>query len=683
MIQTNQLSTNSKIIQIVFFKPPRKIFDYVIDSSHFDNNQDIIGLRVLAPFGKRNIVGIIVNIIQQSTLAINKLKNIIKIIDHKPIFSTNTLKLFIWVSEYYHVTIGEIFNVALPPKLKTDHICDLSSIKNPKKYFPSTTASITAIPPKHILNAAQEHAKQVITRSLSKFNVFLLDGVTGSGKTEVYLQIVEEVIASGKQALVLVPEINLTPQTIKRFNQRFPQQVMAYHSDLTPTEKLCSFLLAKENLISVIIGTRSAAWLPFNNLGVFIIDEEHDLSFKQQEGFRYSARDVLIKRAQIEKIPIILGSATPALETLHNCNQGKYTHLLLPNRAGEANLPAFSVIDTKQSKPCAGLTKDLIVKIQNCLDKKEQILLFLNRRGFAQVLICHECGWFKKCKSCDARMIIHLNTWKLHCHHCLIIEPIPKFCPSCKQSELDPLGIGTERVEDYLRQLFPIANIARVDKDTIANKHAMEKIYTDVNNNLIDILVGTQMLAKGHHFSNITLVAILDIDNGLFGADFRATEKLGQLFTQVSGRSGRGTKIGEVVLQTCYPTHPLLQLLIENNYAKYCVKLIAEREQLSLPPFSFQALFRAQSRNSKLAMEFLIWIKDLAKKIKIKNLQILGPIPAPMAKKVGFYRTQLLIEATERSHLHILLNNLMLSIREQKLSNNLHWSIDIDPQDMY
>ena len=680
MIPSNQLFTKL-IVQVVFFKPPRKIFDYIIELQCTDNIQDLIGARVLAPFGTRTLVGIIINTVLQSSLPMSKLKTIIKLIDTKPLFTADSLNLLRWVSEYYHVTLGEIFDVALPPKLKTDYELN-ASLLNQRKKSTRTPLSDT-VTPDHILNAAQEQATQIIIQHLSKFKVFLLDGITGSGKTEVYLQIVAAVIATGKQALVLVPEINLTPQTISRFSQRFPKQVTAYHSHLTPKQKLRSFLLAKEKLINIVIGTRSATWLPFNNLGICIIDEEHDLSFKQQEGFRYSARDVLIKRSQLENCPVILGSATPSLETFNNSNSGKYTHVVLPYRAGKANPPIFSIIDTKNAKQSAGLTKDLITKIHACLDKKEQVLIFLNRRGFAQVLICYECGWFKQCKSCDAKMIIHLNTWKLHCHHCLTVESIPKLCPSCKQSELDPLGIGTEQVEDYLKKNFPNSKVTRVDKDTTTSKHAMAKIYTAVQNNQIDILVGTQMLAKGHHFPNVTLVAILDIDGGLFGTDFRATEKLGQLFIQVAGRSGRANKVGEVVLQTCYPKHPLLQLLIENNYAKYCATLIQERHQLNLPPFSFQALFRVQSKNLKLSCDFLAWVKSLVDNIQYDSLQILGPVPAPMPKKVNFYRAQLLLEATQRITLHTLLDNLLPHIREITLPANLSWSLDIDPQEMY
>ncbi|MEE8379153.1 MAG: primosomal protein N', partial [Gammaproteobacteria bacterium] len=541
-----------------------------------------------------------------------------------------------------------------------------------------------------VLNSDQQKAVDAVTAKLDDFGIFLLDGVTGSGKTEVYLTIIEKVLARGEQALVLVPEIGLTPQLVSRFNARFQAPVVVLHSGLSDNERLSAWLKAKSGEASIIIGTRSAVFIPLAKPGVIILDEEHDLSFKQQEGFRYSARDVAVKRGQLEKLPVILGSATPSLESLENARQKRYQLLVLPERAGEANHPEIAVIDVCKQPMADGLSSALMNAISRHLEKGGQVLLFLNRRGFAPVLLCHDCGWVSKCKRCDSNMTLffkHGNK-KLRCHHCGSERPADPECPECTSTELQPVGTGTERLEEALAIQFPDVGIARIDRDTTRRKGAMQSLLDSVHDGSKRILVGTQMLAKGHHFPDVTLVGIIDIDQGLFSADFRATERMAQLIVQVSGRAGRAEKAGQVLIQTHHPDHPLLKVLLDEGYGSFASKALEERRLAELPPYQYMALLRAEAVDGDLPIQFLQQAREMAEAIGSEStgsggVLLLGPIPAPMEKRAGRIRAQLLLQSSSRADLHNLLTPWLQQLESSKLGRKVRWSIDVDPQEMF
>jgi len=506
----------------------------------------------------------------------------------------------------------------------------------------SSTSSEVVSP---VLNSHQQKAVDAVTAKLGDFGIFLLDGVTGSGKTEVYLTIIEKVLARGEQALVLVPEIGLTPQLVTRFRERFSEPVVLLHSGLSDNERLSAWLKAKQGDASIIIGTRSAVFTPLAKPGVIILDEEHDLSFKQQEGFRYSARDVAMKRGQLEKLPVILGSATPSLESLENAKQKRYQLLVLPERAGEANHPEIAVIDVCKQPMADGLSSALVNAISRHLEKGGQVLLFLNRRGFAPVLLCHDCGWVSKCKRCDSNMTLffkHGNK-KLRCHHCGSERPADPECPECASTELQPVGTGTERLEEALAIQFPDVGIARIDRDTTRRKGAMQSLLDSVHDGSKRILVGTQMLAKGHHFPDVTLVGIIDIDQGLFSADFRATERMAQLIVQVSGRAGRAEKAGQVLIQTHHPDHPLLKVLLDEGYGSFASKALEERRLAELPPYQYMSLLRAEAVDEDLPIQFLQQAREMAEAINSQStgsggVLLLGPIPGlPWKSEQGAY----------------------------------------------
>ena len=467
------------------------------------------------------------------------------------------------------------------------------------------------------------------------FNVWLLEGVTGSGKTEIYLQYIEEVLKKGKQVLVLVPEIGLTPQTVRRFQARFNVEIDVLHSNLNDTQRLNVWERARTGQSAILIGTRSALFTQFSNLGLIILDEEHDGSFKQQDGWRYHARDLGIVLAQKLNIPILLGSATPSLESVNNVQNGKYRHLVLSKRAGNATAHSSIVIDLKHQRIQNGLSEPLLQRMQEHLEKGNQVLLFLNRRGFAPVLLCHECGWIDECHHCEKPYTYHQHQRVLRCHHCGAQKTVPIQCGHCGSTHLVTTGLGTEQLEETLKARFPQYNIARIDRDSTARKGKLEGYLEDIQQGKSQILIGTQMLAKGHHFPNVTLVALVNVDNALFSLDFRAEERLAQLYVQVAGRSGRAEKQGEVVLQTHYPDHPLLTTLLEKGYQAFAEETLKLRHNMGLPPFSFQALFKAQCRHSEEAENALSQLASFFYEQKIEGLQVLGPIPAPFSKKSG------------------------------------------------
>ena len=508
----------------------------------------------------------------------------------------------------------------------------------------------------------------------------MLEGVTGSGKTEVYLQCIAPLLERGEQVLLLLPEIGLTPQTLQRFVQRFNVPVLAWHSNLSDGERLNCWLNAASGSAAIVIGTRSALFLPFHKLSLIIIDEEHDLSLKQQDGFRYHARDLAIKRAALENCPILLGSATPSLESLYNVPQGRFGPLLLQNRASGQAMPTFELIDLKIQQLQYGLADGSIKQIRQQLHRGKQVMLFLNRRGFAPALSCQECGWLTECKRCSAFTTYHKQSRQLVCHHCGASKAVPRQCGSCGSTQLKPLGQGTEQLEENLQQLFAGVAITRLDRDSTRRKGALHQALDDIHQSGARLIVGTQMLAKGHHFPNVSLVVIVDVDGALYSSDFRAPEQLAQLLTQVAGRAGRGSSGGKVLLQTHYPEHVLLQDIINNGYASFARSALKEREQTRLPPFQHLALFRAEAHQSDLCQQWLQQLADYSR--QFSGLQLLGPIPAPLERRAGKYRWQLQLYSTGRPQLHSALDNMLQQLHSWPLSRKVKWQLDVDPTDL-
>lgn len=735
------MTNNLLILRVAIATPLRRLFDYLPPDNHILKELKP-GVRVAVSFGRRkDVIGMIVSIAKESDYPIDKLKRINHTIDKVPLLDGKHIELIKWASNYYHHAIGEVAFTALPSLLKLDnpvnkfdeHVwclteegnaVDLNLIKKAPKqvqllnyikhsnspvseyelnsFHPRSKQSLLALEKKGFvlkkikttndeqikinkspfkLNKDQKTAVDKVISCITKRGIYLLDGLTGSGKTEVYMTLMENVIKTGKQCLVLLPEIGLTPQQIQRFKDRFEVNIAIQHSGLSDTERTQYWLDAKSGKAKIIIGTRSAIWTPLANPGLYIIDEEHDLSYKQQDGFRYSARDMLITRATRDKVPAILGSATPSLETLYNVKKGRYEHLILSTRTGNAKPPHYRLLDIRGKKMHGPLSQVLVDEITTHLNNKNQVLLFLNRRGYAVHLFCHCCGWKAECQRCDLPYTYHKNNNRLICHHCDVVKPYVQNCPECDETLL-LMGHGTERIEEVLATLFPDANISRIDRDTTRKKNAMNEYLENIHSGKIDIMIGTQMLAKGHHFPNVTLTGIVDADRGLFSTDFRASERLAQLFMQVGGRTGRGNKEGTVIVQTYSPEHPLFRQLINHGYSYFCDALLEERKQSSLPPYSYMVFLRAEAHNMNDAKSFINDAAMHLNKITNNNLLIFGPIPALIEKRSGRYRYQLIIQSHSRKSLHENMNNWLDKIELSKYSKKVRWSLDIDPQDM-
>jgi primosomal protein N' (replication factor Y) (superfamily II helicase) len=530
--------------------------------------------------------------------------------------------------------------------------------------------------------APEQHtAVERVTESLGRFGAFVLYGITGSGKTEVYLRIVERVLARGERALVLVPEIGLTPQLVARFRERFPVPLAVLHSALTDHERLQAWRLAFSGEARIVLGTRSAVFAPVPNLGVIVVDEEHDSSFKQHEGgFRYSARDLAVVRAQQSGVPIVLGSATPALETLHNVSNGRYTRLSLPRRAAQAVPPRVALVDLRVSAVQGGISTPAVQAIERHLREDGQILVFLNRRGYAPTLLCTACGWIAPCKDCDARLTVHRSADRLRCHHCGADAPLPARCPQCGFA-VKPVGQGTERIEEVLAQLFPQMPLVRLDRDVVRKRGDMETVMHRMHSGEARILVGTQMVTKGHHFPNVTLVIVLNADQGLFSTDFRAPERLAQTIVQVAGRAGRGAKAGEVLIQTEFPEHPLLLNLLNEGYDGFARVALEERSQAEWPPFSRLAALRDSAPTSEAALQFLRDARALMR--PPRAVQMRGPVPAAMARRAGRYHAQLLLESADRTALHRFLAEWLPEVEQLKSSRKVRWALDVDPIELF
>ncbi len=736
------------ILQIAVNGPLPRLFDY-LPPVGIDKQQLQPGVRLSVPFGRNERLGILLGLSSHTDVPLKRLKPATRLLDEAPLFPADLLKLLRWAASYYHYPIGQVLQTALPTLLNqgeaaqlptlpgwqltaegqafdlnslskrahrqqallkflhqcSDHAASQATIN---QHFPNSYTSLKSLQKKawieacridkifHLnlspetslnLNAAQAEAVQTVCKHLSSFRAFLLDGVTGSGKTEVYLQIIQEVINQGRQALVLVPEINLTPQMLTRFERRFSQPIAILHSKLTDNERLSAWLMAQQGTAAIVIGTRSAAWTPLARPGVLIIDEEHDASYKQQGGFQYSARDLTVMRAHYANIPVVLGSATPALDSLFNVQRGRYQCLRLTERAGTAIHPDFRVIDLRRYQPQEGLSQPLLKAIQTRLDAQQQALVYINRRGFAPTLMCHQCGWVAECQHCTARQTYHDTDNRLHCHHCGAEQSLPAVCPQCQSVRLRRLGYGTERIEQALRGLFPTARILRIDSDSTSGKHAMQQILERIHEGEVDILVGTQMLTKGHHFPKVTLVGVVNLDGGLFGVDFRASERLAQSLVQVAGRAGRADLRGEVLLQTYHPEHPLLQALLERGYNAFANNALEERQQTCLPPHTYLALLRVEAKQEAALNHFLQQAYAQAEaqiaQQGLENVEILGPIPAPLERRANFYRAQLLCQAHQRSHLQALLQHWVIDLNTLSTAKGLRWSLDVDPQNLF
>ncbi len=736
--------TVTPIARVAVPVPRRQTFDFLIPA-HLALQP---GARVRVPFGARCLVGVVIAIGADSALTITRLKPVAEVLDLQPVIPSKLLDTLVWAADYYHHPLGEVIATALPIPLRqgspvkprqpqtyclTDaglafdsaaldraavqqRLLELLraapaqrlSAEQCRQVSPSWRRAMMALAGKHLitvqeapvppavdtspappitLNASQRAATSAIIDSLDGYQAFLLHGVTGSGKTEVYLRVVETVIARGGQALVLVPEIALTPQLIARFRQRIDAVVVVLHSGLSLAERHQAWWAASTGAAGVVLGTRSAVFTPLPRPGVCIVDEEHDTSYKQQDGFRYHARDLVLYRAKLEGFPVVLGSATPSLETLANAANGRHRRLELPVRAGSAKLPRIHLLDLRRTPTDTGLSTPLIAAIRQRLERGEQSLVFLNRRGYAPVLFCRQCHWHAQCPRCDAKLTYHKRRNHLRCHHCGHETPVPVDCPQCGHASLLNLGEGTQRIEESLGASFPCATILRIDRDATRRKGHLEESLQRIHEGEADILVGTQLLAKGHDFPNVTLVGVINSDQGLYSVDFRAAEHLFQQIIQVAGRAGRADKAGDVLIQTWYPAHPYFASLLAHDYEGFAEATLAERQEAHYPPYSHFALLRAESNHEQAAIGFLHFARDQAlqvtQQMRTKGVVFMDPVPAPMEKRAGRYRAQLLVSAAHRPPLHRVLTSWLLRLEKSPRSSKVRWSIDVDPVDLY
>ena len=727
-----------KIAAVALPVPLRRSFDFKVPPEVCPVR---VGVRVRVPFGRRHLIGVVVNIKDDSDIPLQRLRDVTEILDPEPIYSDALFHWLQWIADYYHHPLGEVFNTALPVALRKGrsvhakqapyyrmtslgheshpefkgapvqkriwHALHSQSLLSPSqladlgKSWRRAVSKLVDIgwveivqtsplPPLQNqnlkFNGEQTQAIQSISQTLGSYKCFVLFGVTGSGKTEVYLQVIRQVIESGKQALVLIPDIGLTPQLVERFQQRIGSRLAVLHSDLSMSERHRGWSAARDGTASIVLGTRSAVFTPLLNPGLIVIDEEHDLSFKQQEGLRYHARDIAVLRAKRESIPIVLGSATPSFESMANVAQSRYQLLRLGTRPLGAYLPQIDYVDLRRIPLEQGLSRILIDAIAKRLSTKEQSLIFINRRGYAPVLFCSACGWQAQCKRCDTKLIYHRADQKLRCHHCGSETLPPEQGPDCAAASIIPLGEGTQRLEGHLRQLFPSANIVRIDRDSTRRKGELEQRLNQAVTGTADILVGTQLLAKGHHFPMVTLVGVVDADQGLYSVDFRAIEYLFQQIMQVAGRAGRATNPGQVLVQTVHPDHFHFSLLKDHDYTKFAEISLKERKQAQHPPFAHFVLLRAESTKTSIGLLFLKEARKLAlssKDCRQKGLQIMDPVPSPMEKRAGRYRAQLLISSHNRPPLHALLDELIPRLENHDLARRVRWSIDVDPMEMY
>ena len=752
--------TPSPVLEVAVPTPMRDLLSYSAPAGTMPAR----GTRVSVPLGRRYVTGIVVNHAQESRFP-GALKAARASLDPAPMLSNDILSLALWAAAYYHHPVGDAVLSALPVALRHGDSVTLTQATVWRPVHPSQAQShdpmaalrraprqaeqlallqslVAEMPhgcpdhelpafglqraalrqlqakglvderpeadPPHIsadaspptLNAEQRAAVERIHAARASYRSLLLYGVTGSGKTEVYLQALAPAIAAGGQALVLVPEIGLTPQTLSRFKTRFPRTAVS-HSAMTDRQRAEVFLRCQAGMVDILIGTRSAIFTPLPRLALIVVDEEHDPSFKQQDGFRYSGRDLAVKRALDAKIPVVLGSATPSFESLQNARSGRYERLLLRTRPTGAAIARIHLEDLRRQKVEEGLSQRLLLHINKHLANGGQVLLFLNRRGYAPSLSCQQCGWLAECAHCDARLTLHRSPARLMCHHCDAHRSVPQNCPECQSDELHAVGVGTQRIAQLLAERFAGTPVLRIDADSARSKRQFERDLETIHRGEPAVLIGTQMLAKGHHFPSVTLAAIINADAGLFSTDFRAPERTAQVILQVAGRSGRAERPGEVWLQTHHPHHPVITTLVEEGYDGFADDALNERESAALPPFAVLALVRADAPNAEVAQRFLTSMRDYATtqvraplqhtgsarqrghQQRALQVSIAGPAPAPMERRAGRYRYQLLLRAKDRAPLHQLLGTVVTHAEAHPRSGDLRWSIDVDPLDTF
>ena len=721
------------ILRVALPVPLHTLFDYRVDG---DAGAIAVGSRVLVPFGRRELVGVVAEPVAGSELDPARLKPILRVLDDAPLLTGELLATLRWAARYYQHPLGEVLQGALPvalrsaralpqtgvaalrltegghaaladpgrrrgtrvetllsaladaalPAAQASSLAGAAGVRNAlargwiervQISRGALTQAAVAPPP---LNEEQQAAAGTVIASAHDFGTFLLDGVTGSGKTEVYLTIIRDCLARGRQALVLVPEIALTPQALQRYRERLGVEIAALHSGLGEIERARAWLAAARGEAPVVLGTRSAVFVPLPKAGVIIVDEEHDASYKQQEGFRYHARDLAVMRAKALGVPVVLGSATPSLESLANVAAGRYRALRLNHRAGMAQPPSLEVVDLRRQRLQHGLAAPTLDAIASCVARGEQALIFKNRRGYAPVLLCHDCGWSAQCADCDRALTWHRGANRLRCHHCEFEQAVPRACPACGGLALNPLGEGTERLEEALTARFPDVPVVRVDRDTTRGRRMRDALFDSLPDAGARILIGTQMLAKGHDLPHLTLVVVVGVDESLHSIDFRASERLGQLVVQVAGRAGRAERPGNVILQTHDPAHPLLTLLMNRGYRALATQLLADRRAASLPPFAQFALLRAESKDKDLLDRFLA---AAAQAVDDPSVSAHGPLTAPMPRRAGAFRGQVLIEANERPAMQTFLPGWLERVRALPDERRVRWSIDVDPVDLY
>ena len=724
-------------VDVALDVPMRQTFSY-----RFEGKPPEIGVRVRVSFGRRMLLGVVVGHRKKPPEKF-KLKTIEEVLDQQAIFSTSLINLIDWTARYYHHPEGEVWNAAMPKVLRKgmerdhgmlevfysihhlpedwalqlkrapvqaaiirkvlDNYKSLSKASLYKKQ-PNARSALQVLIKKHWLLEEQklpvfDHAPptasprpltkdqlsalRALSTNMFAFKCRVLEGITGSGKTEVYFSLIDKSIESGRQSLVMVPEIALTDQLLSRFVERFGERVVHVHSAMSDAQRHRSWWQAANGAADIILCTRSGIFLEFKNLGLIIVDEEHDASFKQHEGLRYHARSVAIKRAQLENIPIVLGSATPALETFHNVNQGRYPGARLASRIGNRQLPDIELIDLNHFPPEAGLSISAIEALQHTLENKQQALVFINRRGYAPVLYCPSCQWTAQCKRCDSQLTTHIGQRSLQCHHCGARQALPEHCESCGEAGLIELGEGTQKIEQRLHACFPEANIQRFDRDNLNTALKLKQAMAKVHSGEIDILVGTQLLAKGHDFSEVSLVLVVNADQGLHSIDFRAPEQLVQQLIQVAGRAGRGEQKGRVLIQSFFPDHPYLQAVKQHNYRLFAKQELAQRALAGFPPYSYMALWRARSADAEFVMQFLQSVARQGQQNQPENCFCFDPVQSPMFRRGGAYHAQLLVSAAKRSDLHSWLAVWIDKVAADRASKQLHWSIDIDPVSLF
>ncbi len=728
---------SERIARVAVPAPLYRLFDYRIPA-RLSALQP--GMRVRVPFGRRKLTAVVMQLVERTDIAPDRLKAILETLDTQPCLPPEVLELLQWSAAYYQHPIGEVVHTALPVLLRKgradtpqheaawrseltslEQVADLLArapkqrqllarvIAEPgisetrlKLLFDNWRNAMQALENKALvqrlrqpvagascaaagdtpqLNAGQRKIVEQVGEQLSRHSVHLLHGVTGSGKTEVYLHLAQQVIAADRQVLLLVPEIGLTPQLTERFAARLSQPVAVLHSGLNDSERHRIWHGAAHGEIAMLVGTRSAVFTPMPRLGLILVDEEHDTAYKQQDGFRYHARDVATVRARQADIPILLGSATPSLESLHNAAQQRYRLHRLNQRAASAHHTRLELIDMRRQPIYEGLSEQLLNQITRHVSQGNQVLLFLNRRGFAPLLLCHDCGWTTRCHRCDAHMTYHRARQRLRCHHCDSEARVPTHCADCGGEQLIALGSGTERIEDFLQQHFDGVGICRIDRDTTRRKGALHDKLAQVKSGEAQILIGTQMLAKGHDFPNLTLVGILDTDQALYSADFRAPEHLAQLIVQVAGRAGRAHKAGEVLIQTHHPDHPLLQTLLHQGYGAFSQQALAERAAAMLPPCSHMMLLRCEATRAAAASTFMHEARDILQQHAAEGVSLFGPLPAPMEKRAGRWRSQIMLQCAQRKPLHLCVRAAIPAIVELKSASRVRWSLDVDPVD--